>query len=158
PALVRAGEAVDHDREQGRARLVGYVPDLVSRRTERPEQVPLPFHAFRQDAAAAHAHHLRTARLFSPFGRAGNVSEILGLRGVGDIDDRSSVALDRTGERVRHLARVVADVGDVAPVFADDDGLVRGTPLQVAVTGQHRVPRGLLIRGFGRRLSVPWAS
>ena len=86
------------------------------------------------------------------------MSEVPGLRGVGDIHNRSSVAFDDTGEWIGHLARVVTDVGDLAPVFVDDDGLVRRTSLQIAVAGELRAPRGLLIRRLGSRLPIRRAS
>src|SRR5205814_7093232 len=146
PALVRAAEAVDDGTQKARMGLVGDVVYLVRGGAERAQEVPFAFHPARQDASAANAHHLGTAGFVSPFGRARNVSEVPGLRGVGDVDDRSSVAFDGTRERVRHLARVVTDIGDLTPVFIDDDGLVRRSSLQIAVAGELRVPRGLLIR------------
>src|SRR2546428_11210342 len=125
PALVRAGKAVDDGSQKGRTGLVGDVVYLVRGGAERSKEVPLAFHSARQDASAAHAHHLGAAGFVSSFGRARNMSEVPGLRGIGDIDNRSPVAFDDTGERTRHLAGVVTDVGDLAPVFVDDDGLVR---------------------------------
>src|SRR2546427_3714676 len=152
PALVRAAEAVDDGSQKGRMGLVGDVVYLVRGGAERAQEVPLAFHPVRQDASAANAHHLGAAGFVSSFGRARDMSEVPGLRGVGDIHNRSSVAFDDTGEWIGHLARVVTDVGDLTPIFVDDDGLVRRTSLQIAVAGQFRVPCGLLIRGVGSRL------
>src|SRR5882762_4696411 len=154
PALVRAAKAVDDGCQKNRTGLVGNVVYLVRGRAERSQEVPFTFHSARQDAAAANAHHLSAAGFLSSLGWARNMSEVSRLRGVGDVDDRSSVALDGAREWVRHLAGVVTHVGDLTPVLIDDDGLVRRTPLQIAVAGQLRVPRGLLIRRLGSRLPI----
>src|SRR6267378_3846308 len=97
PALVRAGKAVDDGCQTGRTGLVGDVVYLVRGGAERSKEVPLAFHSARQDASAADAHHLGAAGFVSSLGRARNVSEVPGLRGVGDIHNRSSVAFDDTG-------------------------------------------------------------
>src|SRR5882762_4538402 len=152
PALVRAGEAIDDGGQKGRPGLVGDVVYLVRGRAERSQEVPLAFHPARQDASAAYTNHLGAASFVSSLGWARDMSEVPGLRGVGDIHNRSSVAFDDTGEGIGHLARVVTDVGDLTPIFVDDDGLVRRASLQIAVAGQFRVPCGLLIRGVGSRL------
>src|SRR6267142_1193776 len=94
PALVRAAKAVDDGCQKNRTGLVGDVVDLVRGRAERSQEVPFAFDPARQDASAAHAYHLGAAGFFSSFGRARDMSEVPGLRRVGDIDDRSSVAFD----------------------------------------------------------------
>ncbi len=86
------------------------------------------------------------------------MSEILGVCNVGDIDNRRAVGLHFPRERIHGAAGMVTDVGDFAPIFVDDERLVRRAALQIVVTCELRVPIGLLIRGIGSGLLNRWTS
>src|SRR5437867_11914935 len=83
PALVSAAEAVDDGSQKGRMGLVGDVVYLVRGGAESAQEVPIAFQPARKYATAANSHHLGPAGFVSSLGRARNVSEVPGLRGVG---------------------------------------------------------------------------
>src|ERR1700694_3874928 len=118
----------------------------------------------RKIVPAAHPHHgcstafalgVRIPRL------AWDMGHVLGMLGIGDVDERSSVGLHLAGEGVKLLAAMVADVGDPAIALLLDNGLIGASGLQVVVTHQIHVAgsgcsllwlRWLwLLRGRGRR-------
>src|SRR6185295_16207277 len=86
------------------------------------------------------------------------VREILGVRDVGDIDNRRAVGLHFPCEWIHGAAGMVTDIGDLTPILVDDEGLVRRAALEIVVTGQFSVPVGLLIRGFRSRLMIRWTA
>src|SRR4029077_3818114 len=84
--------------------------------------------------------------------------KILGVRHVGDIDNRRAVGLHFPCEWIHGAAGVVTDIGDLTSVLVDDERLVRGAALQIVVACELSVPVGLLIRGFGSRLMARWGA
>src|ERR1700730_9626321 len=88
---------------------------------------------------AAHAHHgcstafalgVRIPRL------AWDMGHVLGMLGIGDVDERSPVGLHLAGEGVKLLATMVADVRDPARALLLDNRLIGAAGLQVVVTHQ----------------------
>ena len=97
-ALVRVLQAAD-PRDQHRIGGIGNVPDLMRFAAESAQHVDRVAIALRQRLAVADAHHLRAAGFVFAF-LPGNVAQIFGLRGIGDIDDRGAVRLGLAGLRI----------------------------------------------------------
>ena len=126
---------------------------------EGAQHVDGRFVGARQLAAVAHPHHLRAARLVGAR-CAGQVAQIFGVGGIGDVDDRRAVGLGLAGhgiDRVGNLvgAAVMADIGDPAVALMMDRRLVGAAGLQVAPAGQPHVGgfrrrADLLLLGVGR--------
>ncbi len=111
PVLVRLVEPADDRGHEPRTARIGDVPYLVREPAEGPQKVRLRAIALRQVTAVADPDHRGSAG-FRLAGRAGDVVQVLRLRGIGHVDDRRAVQLHAPGERVHALAAVVADVGD----------------------------------------------
>ena len=79
-------------RDQHRVGGIGDVPDFMRFAAEGAQHIDRIAIALRQRLAVADAHHLRAAGFIFSF-LAGNVAQIFGLRGIGDIDDRGAVRL-----------------------------------------------------------------
>src|SRR6267142_1112279 len=86
------------------------------------------------------------------------MSEVLGVRGIGDIDNRSSVGLHGARQWIYGRPGVVAHKSDLTSTLVDDDGLVRRAALEIAMANQFHVPLRLLVRRVGRRLLSRRAS
>ena len=102
----------------------------------------------RQDAAAAHPHHLRASR-GDRAGRARDVEQELGMRDIADIDDRGAVGLDLAGQRVLQIAAEIAEIEDVPPVLVDDQRLVDRPALIIGRALDLHVPDRFLVPRLG---------
>ena len=148
PVLVRVLQPAE-SRDQLGIGGIGDVPDLMRLAAEGAQHVDRALVALGQLAAVAHPYHLRAARLVGAFG-AGNVLEIFGVAGIGDVDDRGAIRLRLAGHRVERFrdvlgAAVMADIGDPTAALLVDGRLVSRARLQIAPAEQ------LHVRGFRRR-------
>ena len=99
-------------------RLDGELAALAAERPGAPEE------EVEGEAVPAHTGALR-------FAASRNVRDVFRLAGIGDVHDGRAVVLHLAGEQIRHRARVVPDVGNVAIALLLDDRLVRAPRLQI---------------------------
>ena len=139
-------EAAHHDGHALGSGRLGDVPYFVPAVAERAQEVHLAPVGARELAAIAHAYHLGAAGLtLSRLSR--NVHQILRPLRIGDIENRSAVALLFSRQGIELTASMVADVGDPAISLFVDDRLVRASRLQIAEADQlHVVHFGPLLR------------
>ena len=104
-----------HRAHERGARRIGDVPHLVAPVPVRPQQIEPAGVRPREPVALADLDHLRAA---GAAGR-GDVGQVNGSGGIGDVDHRRAVGFDDAGQRVQRLPGVVADVGDAAFSLAD---------------------------------------
>ena len=131
-----AETAHNHGQPPG-PRRVGNIPDFVCAVAEGAQHIELPFIAVRKFITAADTHHRRAAELPRFFlGLARNVSEVLRLPGIGDVENGSPVWFSLASKRVRLFAAMMAYIGDPAFTLLLDDGLIGAPRLQVVVADQ----------------------
>ena len=136
-------------RDQHGVGGIGDVPDLMRLAAEGAQHVDRVGIAFGQCLAVADAHHLPSAALVLSL-LSGNVMQISGIGGIGDVDDRGSVRLGLSGQGVDGIgnsvgAAVMADIGDPAVALVMDGRLIGAARLQVVASDQPHVG------GFRRR-------
>jgi len=142
PVLVCVLQSPD-PRDQHGIGGIGDIPDFMRLATERPQHVDRVAIALRQALAVADPHHLGAARFVLAF-LARQVTQILRLRGIGDIDDRRAVRFGLAGLRIDRrrdvvTAAVMADIGDPAVALMMDGRLIAAARLQVAGSDQLHV-------------------
>ena len=125
---------------------IGHVEHLVAQEAVRAERVDLApigpcSGGVRQLAAVADLHVLRAARVVA--GRR-HVREVLRRGRVRHVDDREPVLLDLARERVRRLARVMADEQDPSLAVRVHDRLIRRARLEVIVPHEAHVHDALV--------------
>ena len=138
PVLVCVVQSADNDGQAVRPCRLGDVPDFVGAVSECAEQVHLASVGARQLAAVAHTHHLRAAG-FGQARLAWNVGQVLRLLRIGDVEDRRAVVLTLAGDRIHHLAAVMADVRNPARPLLVDERLIRAAPLKIVVADERHV-------------------
>ena len=96
PTLVSVAQPVEDDIHARGLCRIGHVPHFMSGGPRRPQHIEFVFVGSWQLGPITNPHHLCAARFTGP-GRArvaGNMSQVLGLLRIGDVDERRSVVLD----------------------------------------------------------------